>query len=184
MSPLFMRFAIQEAIKGEVTTKSWLDLVLDYVEGLREGRLDLAGDDMLRAAAFAAMEAIRETLVPQEIEREFLRGVLSKEADALAFMSAERAKKVDPSAVIEMLTTCGLLDENRSNHRLQFAYDPVAEYLAANSVVRATEGSAKGSFRAHILSNPGTPVARILASIENSRAAAEELTPDRRQSRF
>jgi hypothetical protein len=60
LSPLFLRFAIEQALLGEVAATSTLDLVLQYVEALRLGKLDLNSDDMLRAASIAATEAVRE----------------------------------------------------------------------------------------------------------------------------
>ena len=38
VSPLFLRFAIEQALVGEVSSTSTLDLVLQYVEALRAGR--------------------------------------------------------------------------------------------------------------------------------------------------
>ena len=96
---------------------------------------------MLRAASIAATEAVRESLTPREIEQVYLRGVLVKEADAMPFMNAKNDKPVDPAAIIEMLVVCGLLNRNRTNRRLQFTYDPVAEQLAA---WRAAQGPAEG----------------------------------------
>jgi hypothetical protein len=80
-------------------------------------------------------------LVPREIEHAYLRGVLVKEADGMTFMNAKNDKPVDPAAIIEMLVVCGLLNRNRINRRLQFAYDPVAEQLAA---WRVAQGTAEG----------------------------------------
>jgi hypothetical protein len=71
-SPLFLRFAIEQALKGEVTATSTRDLVLQYIEALRKGRLDLDADDMLRGAANAATESVRYTLAPREIEPSYL----------------------------------------------------------------------------------------------------------------
>jgi hypothetical protein len=68
VSPLFLRFAIEQALMGELGSTRTLDLVLQYVEALRAGKLDINADDMLRAASIAATEAVRESLVPGEIE--------------------------------------------------------------------------------------------------------------------
>jgi hypothetical protein len=46
VSPLFLRFAIEHALAGELGSTRTLDLVLHYVEALREGRLDLNADDI------------------------------------------------------------------------------------------------------------------------------------------
>jgi hypothetical protein len=78
VSPLFVRFAIEQALAGQVGSTSTLDLVLRYVEALRAGRLDSNADEMLRAASIAATEAVRDGLVPREIEQSYLRGVRSR----------------------------------------------------------------------------------------------------------
>jgi hypothetical protein len=132
MSPLFVRFAIAQALEGEVTSTSAIDLVLQYVEALSIGRVDLSYDDMVRAASIAAREAVRNSLTPHEIEPDYLRGVLAKEADLVRFMDAAQDQSTDPAAIIEMLVGCGLLNRNRTNRRLKFAYDPVAEILSAH----------------------------------------------------
>jgi WD40 repeat protein len=137
LSPLFVRFAIEQALKGPLTATSARDLVLRYVEELREGKLDLSPDDMMRAAEIAAGEATREGTTPREIEALYLRGVLVKEADGLPFMNNAGNQKIDPAELIDMLVECGLLNRNPINRRLQFAYDPVAEHLAGRVGVQA-----------------------------------------------
>jgi WD domain, G-beta repeat len=164
LSPLFLRFAIEQALVGEVTSRTTLDLVLQYVEALRFGKVDLNGDDMLRTASSAATEAIRESLVPREIEQGVLRGVLIKEADGMPFMNAKNDKPVEPAAIIEMLVTCGLLNRNRINRGLQFAYDPVAEQLAA---WKMTQHPAEAiTLKKRILSEPDSTIAHAIAEIE------------------
>jgi hypothetical protein len=137
LSPLFVRFAIEQALKAPLTATSARDLVLRYVEELREGKLDLGGDDMMRAAEIAAREAIRHGTTPREIESLYLRGVLVKEADELPFMNDAGDHQVDPAALIDMLVQCGLLNRNPINRRLQFGYDPVAEHLAGSADLHA-----------------------------------------------
>ena len=163
VSPLFLRFAIEQAVVGELSSTRKLDLVLHYVEALRAGKLDLNADDMLRAASIAATEAVRESLVPGEIEPLMLRGVLNKEADVLRFMNAKNEEFVDPARVIEMLIVCGLLNPTRTTRRLQFAYDPVAEHLAAHAVAPAPPGNL---LKERIRSRPDLPIARTMAEIE------------------
>ena len=166
MSPLFLRFAIEQALIGELSSTSTLDLVLKYVEALRAGRLDLSADDMLRAASITATEAVRESLVPREIEQAYLRGVLVKETDGLAFMNARNDNAVDPAAVIEILVECGLLNRNKTNRRLQFAYDPVAEHLAAWRTARGPAGDGLAPLKNRILLAPESAIARAMAEIE------------------
>ena len=55
-SPLFLRFAIEQAATSPLESTDKVDLVLDYVEALREERVDLSRLDMTRAASIAAVE--------------------------------------------------------------------------------------------------------------------------------
>jgi hypothetical protein len=167
LSPLFIRFAIEQALAGQVTPSSTLDLVLQYVEALRAGRLDVNADDMLRAASVTAMEAIRESLAPREIEQAYLRGVLVKEADGMPFMNAKSNGMKDPAEIIEMLVDCGLLNRNVTNRRLQFAYDTVAEHLAARLAAQAALEADVVHLKKRILSEPSSPLARVMAEIES-----------------
>jgi len=130
--------------------------------------LDLNADDMLRAASVAATEAVRESLALREIEQAYLRGVLVKEADGMAFMNARNTASVDPAAIIEMLVDCGLLNRNVTNRRLQFAYDPVAEHLAARTAAQAQPGAGLAPLKDRILSEPSSAIARVMAEIEGS----------------
>ena len=125
-------------------------------------------DDMLRGAAVAATESVRDTLAPREIEPAYLRGVLVTEADVLRFMNAKRDKVVEPAELIEMLVACGLLNRNQINWRLQFAYDPVAEQLYA---WRAAQGAAAGQavpLRERVRASPDTALARTVAEYEGA----------------
>jgi hypothetical protein len=166
LSPLFLRFAIEQALAGTVRSTSTLDLVLQYVEALRAGKLDLSADDMLRAACITAREAVRESLVPREIEQSYLRAMLVKEADAIAFMNVKNDKAIDPAAIIEMLIECGLLNRNRTNRRLQFAYDPVAEQLAARVVSQKSRDVSIARLKKRILSEPNSAIARAMKELE------------------
>jgi hypothetical protein len=166
ISPLFLRFAIEQALMGPVASTSALDLVLRYIEALRAGKLAINADDMLRAASVVACEAVRESLIPREIEQPYLRGVLVKEADTMPFMDAKHNKSIDPAAIIEMLVDCGLLNRNRINRRLQFAYDPVAEQLAARAVALRVKDSSVAQLKKRILSEPDSTIARAIREIE------------------
>jgi hypothetical protein len=91
--------------------------------------------------------------------------VLVKEADVMAFMNADTDKPVDPAAVIEMLVDCGLLNRNMTNRRLQFAYDPVAEHLAARKMALDAASKAVSDLRNRILSAPDSAIAHAMAEI-------------------
>jgi hypothetical protein len=162
LSPLFVRFAIEQVLAGQMASTNTLALVLQYVEALRAGRLDLNADDMLRAASIAATEVVRESLVPREIEQAYLRGVLVKEADAMAFMNARNNASIEPAAIIKMLVVCGLLNRNVTNRRLQFAYGPVAEHLAARLAAQGAPGAGVAPVKERILSEPGSAIARVM----------------------
>jgi hypothetical protein len=172
MSPLFVRFAIEQALEGELASTSALDLVLKYVEALRAGKVNLSADDMIRAAAVAAREAVRESLVPREIGTDYLRGVLVHEADDMAFMDAAPKQPVDPATIIEMLVECGLLNRNRTNRRLRFAYDPVAELLAAYGIAQAPPREGVSELKSRILSAPDSAIAHAMEEIGGSLKVA------------
>ncbi|MGH6924086.1 MAG: hypothetical protein ACRED5_10135, partial [Propylenella sp.] len=170
ISPLFVRFAIEQAMVGDVASTSALGLVLQYVEALRAGKVDLGADDMRRSASIAAVEAIRDDLVPREISSDYLRGVLQTDADRLAFMNAAGNGKVDPAAIIEMLVECGLLNRNFTNGNLQFAYDPVAEHLAARWISQAGNKERVDQLRTLVLAKPDSAVAAAMADLERTAA--------------
>ncbi|WP_235812945.1 hypothetical protein [Roseibium alexandrii] len=167
ISPLFLRFAIEQALIGDISATTAHQLVLNYVEALRAGKLDLNSVDMRRAAEITAIEAIRnsDTLTPQELEDAYLRGVLVREADKMPFMDAKREKKVDPLKVIDMLIFSGLLNRNAENMKLQFAYDPVAEYLAATWIAEAKDSDSASSIKQAVMNKPEAAVTQMLSEI-------------------
>jgi len=168
-SPLFLRFAIEHARDGEVATSA-MEMVIHYVEALRERKVGLNEDDMRRAASIAATAVIHDTLAPREVEPDYLRGMLA--AEKLSFKDADGVKDVEPAALLQMLVQCGLLTRNLSNRRIQFAYDPVAEHLAAWRIGRAghDDGRLK-QLAQRIRAAPDSPVARALAAIEAAAVA-------------
>jgi len=131
LSPLYLRFAIERALEGELKRPYQEGLVLDYLERLREDRIDLGADDMIRACRIAAAEALRDSPTPRQLDAEYLRGVLAGNAKELPFRDVSSEKEVQPAALVEMLISSGVLNRNRANRRfVQFTYDPVAEQLA------------------------------------------------------
>jgi hypothetical protein len=98
---------------------------------------------------------------------------MSREADVIPFMNARNDKPVDPAAVIEMLVQCGLLNRNRTNRRLQFAYDPVAEQLAARIVAQGGKDRGMARLKKRILSEPGSGIAQAMGEIETAAATAQ-----------
>jgi hypothetical protein len=85
----------------------------------------------------------------------------------MAFMNARNTASIDPAAIIEMLVACGLLNRNVTNRRLQFAYDPVAELLAARLAAQGAPGVGVAPLGDRILSAPGSAIAKVMAEIEN-----------------
>ena len=164
VSPLFVRFAIEQALAGEELSASAPQLVSRYVEALRKGRLDLGADDMIRAASAVAVEAVRERLVPTEMSPDFLRATLIKEGDELPFMNDAQNAKVDPAAMTEMQVASGLLNRNRSNRMLQFAYDPVAEHLAAAMLAQNPTREGFAELLKRIKQKPDIGLAHALAA--------------------
>ena len=168
-SPLFLRFAIEQARDGSLGSTAKVDLVLDYVEALRAKRVDLARDDMIRAAAITSLEAFRDSNAPREIDRAHLRGVLTADADGTPFMNGANAGDVPPPAVIDHLVASGLLHEPRIG-RVQFTYDPVAEYLAAWRLALAPPASI-AAIKDRLLAVSDNPVARAYRDLERQEAA-------------
>jgi hypothetical protein len=164
LSPLFLRFAVEQALAGELTAVTTRDLVLHYVEALRKDRVDLNEDDMRRAAGITATEAVRETLVPREIDPEYLRGVLVTAADKLPFLDSRREQAVNPAAVLDRLIDSGLITRNQINRNLQFAYDPVAEQLYARRAEQAAATHDIVPLRDRIAAAPDTALARAVAA--------------------
>ena len=175
MSPLFIRFAIEQALEGEIESTSTVDLVLKYVEALRVGKVDISAGDMLRSASIAAVEAIRDSLVPREISWDYLRGVLVSETDRFPFMDARSEEKIDPAAVIEMLVQSGLLNQNLTNQNLQFAYDPVAEILAANWITHSPNEDRVVQLKKRILSVPDSAIAATITERQAQLSATRVL---------
>ena len=138
-SPLFLRFAIEQVAQGSLQATDRLSLVLQYLEALRDGRVDISLDDMRRAAGTAAIESIQEHLRPQEISGDQLRGALTREGNATPFYNSECKEEVPPALVARRLIESGLISEGKNS--LQFAYDPVAEILAPWWATEATPGA-------------------------------------------
>jgi NAD(P)-dependent dehydrogenase (short-subunit alcohol dehydrogenase family) len=166
LSPLFARFAIEQTGSDHAPARTPLNLVIDYVEALREQRLDLNRDSMLRASTIAALESIREALSPREIDAEHLSGVFTTEADAVPFIKADAGESIVPAALVEKLEECGLIVRNPINRRLQFAYDPVAELLAAWRIVQKSNEPGIKSIIKRIRSAEGSGLAMALANAE------------------
>jgi hypothetical protein len=67
---------------------------------------------------------------------EWGRGTLAAE---LPFLDATNSDPVDPAVVRDMLVGCGVLNRNRTNRKIQFAYGPVAEQPAASEPGRSAK---------------------------------------------
>ena len=72
-----------------------------------------------------------------------------------------------------MLVGCGLLNRNLTNRRLQFAYDPVAEHLAARATVQEATKAGTAPLAGRIRSNPDSAIARIMADIRSMPGDAQ-----------
>ena len=169
-SPLFLRFAIEQATADDIGSLARIDLVFRYVEAARANRVDVGAEDFRRAAGVSAIEAIRsDELRPRELEFEYLRGVLIREADSSRFLNETRDAAVDPARLIDDLVSCGILNRNAANRRLQFAFDPVAEYLAA---WRLTTGPENAAVMELVRANENSELAAAVRELEAAGAAA------------
>lgn len=174
LSPLFARFAIEQtAGAGATLAPTQLEIVLRYLEELRTGRVDLGADDFVRAATVSAFGSVKEALSPREIGADYLRGVLDHEADRLPFMNAAGATSVTSAVIIDQLESCGLLMRNPVNRRLQFAYDPVAEILAAKWMIDRADEAGIVQLRQRLAESPeaGLGLAKALKDAEQVLAA-------------
>ena len=165
-SPLFLRFAVAQAEKGQLKTMDRLSLILEYLEALRENRIDLHGSDMRRAAAIAAIESVQDELRPKEVQEQRVLWALNAERNSMEFRNAAGTEDLAPAKVLEMLIQSGLL--TRGTDRLQFAYDPVAEYLVAWWVGECAAGSLE-TLRRRMERADGTELGRAYQEIVTSR---------------
>jgi len=171
MNPLFMRLAIEQALKSQITSYSTHKLVQRYVEDLRTDGVDVNEDDLLRAASVAALESVRDNFAPREVDVGVLRGALNGEADVDPFLDAKKKDNVTPAHIIDVLIDCGLLQRNRSNRQnLQFAYDPVAEHLAADLISKHAYRKSFEKLRQDLTKYRNCSIARILSEIEREKA--------------
>ena len=125
-SPLFLRFAIEQAMRGPVEKVECLPLVLAYVEALRIGTMSISGWDLKRASAIAAITSVQDHLASREFSEQQFRQALTTEGNATQFSNVTSNEEV-----VQCLVLSGLIVRGNQMSRLQFAYDPVAEYLAA-----------------------------------------------------
>ena len=130
-SPLFLRFAIDRAEGGELEAMDPWSLIETYVEALRAGRLDIDAWGMKRAAAIASIVAIQERLSSTEFSEAQLRQALTTAGNSEKFANAAGDGELMVANLVEMLVQSGLIVRGMTYSRLQFSYDPVAEYLAA-----------------------------------------------------
>ena len=116
---------------------------------------------------------MKEALSPREIGADYLRGVLDHEADRLPFMNAAGATNVTSAVIIDQLESCGLLMRNPVNRRLQFAYDPVAEILAAKWMIDRADEAGILQIRERLAESPegGRGLAEALSAAEHALAA-------------
>ncbi len=153
VSPLFLRFAIEQAQEKLLNSTSTMQLVRRYVDDLRKGENALGKDDMRRAAGIAAVTSVRADLVPREMHPERLLEALSSEADRMHFVKANPNGPMEPAEVKDCLIECGLLNRNQLNSNIQFAYDPVAEHLAVDRVFRVLPPDEAKGWRRRIMAS-------------------------------
>ena len=165
-SPLFLRFAIEQAARGSLEAVNRLSLVLAYVEALCSGKMDIYPRHMRRAAAIAAITSVQEHLGSREFSEQQLHQALTTEENAEKFTNATVDGELMVPRVVEVLIQSGLIVRGRVLSRLQFAYDPVAEYLAAWWVKEASAGKLD-AFRKRIEKSQSTEVGRAYRDISD-----------------
>ena len=166
-SPLFLRFAIEQAVRGPLEAVDRLSLVLAYVEALRSEKIDIDNEDMKRAAAIAAITSVQNHLNPREFSEQQFRQALTTESNAVSFHNAAGDNEIMVARIVEMLVRSGLIVRGIETSRLQFAYDPVAAYLAAWWVKEVPIG-ALDAFRERIEHSEATEVGRAYRKISDA----------------
>jgi len=134
--PLFARLAVEQLREGRGLPSSYALLVDGYVRGLRpQGAGALSEDDFLEAARAAAEACVETDLAPRAVDVAYLRARLRRDREKLPFCD-DAGAELAPEAVLAQLLGCGLLEKVGSlgENRVQFADDPIAEYLMAMSV--------------------------------------------------
>ena len=164
-SPLFLRFAIEQATKGSLENLNSLSLTYRYLEELRRNNGEIGQMDMVRAASVAAVASIRERLYPLAVSEEKLRNEFDVEADQQGFFDHGGSVRLTSPNLIEILIRSGVLLRRTAD--IQFAYDPVAEYLAAARILTNPSGRLAG-LRAEVEESAATPVGRAYRVIKES----------------
>ena len=164
-SPLFLRFATELAACGKLGALGRTPLVLKYVEALRA---DIQESDMKRVAAIAGMVSLQDRLIPQEFSEQQLLSAIVMACHDRPFYDRIGSNEVSAPRLVEMLVNCGLI--RRGMMRMQFNYDPVAEYLVAWWVIESEERGLD-SLRKRIRRGRGTGVARAYEDVRATLSA-------------
>ena len=138
-SPLFLRFLIEQAWERSIRTIDPLSLVLEYLDALRFGKIDIRRSDMERAASVAAVTSVHDELRPLAFSEERLRGALDAASNDQRFYIEDGTSELSPPMLVDALVESGVFVRRKSDMR--FSYDPVAEYLAAWRVREAPDGT-------------------------------------------
>ncbi|MDD9986893.1 MAG: hypothetical protein OXQ31_11525 [Spirochaetaceae bacterium] len=161
-SPLFLRFAIEEALDGPIGSRDRRMLVVRHVERLCENKMNIKPYDMKRAGATAAMAAIQDQLSAQEFTEDRLRSLLKMEEHDMPFTSEEEGHRITVAAVVDMLVESGLIIQG--DESFQFTYDAVAEYLVLWRLDDA-KGRRFEGLRERILTSEGTEIGDVYREI-------------------
>jgi hypothetical protein len=144
--PLFARLALDRWARGANLPNSYPALVQDYVLGLAPGGASaIRNDDFLRAARITALACVEEDFAPHPISMEMLRGSLRVSAQRLPFEREQLpGDPLNDVEVIDQMRVSGLVDTVMSLGvtQLRFAFDPIAEYLAAMEISAGGEAYA------------------------------------------
>lgn len=131
LNPLFAWLALKELAGGTQPADSFPQLINDYLEALRTGDEALSQDDFRRALELIAFMGFKNYLSPGELTLELARGVLETSHNQMRFTLENGDSIENTSRVIKSLEDSGILNRTLVTCNIRFAYDPVAEYLAA-----------------------------------------------------
>jgi len=92
-----------------------------------------------------------------------------KEADTLPFKNTDQNKNLDAAAILDMHLSSWLLNRNRSNRMLQFAYDSVAEHLAAGMLAANPDRKGIAELVRQIQTRPKSGLAKALEFVSGEK---------------
>jgi WD40 repeat protein len=170
--PLFARLALERIAEGKALPTNYPKLVHEYVVALQpRDPHSLAPEDFLLAARICAFSVVDEHLAPTQVSPDYIRARLN---EASLVSGEEKPTEITGAECINQLVTCGLLDrvETEGAILLRFAFDLIAEYLAAMEMVHRPDLERNTKLREKIMAAPECALREALDRVMEIKAAA------------